>query len=333
MAIEPAMPGAETSAPGIGAPGPGAEAKLGRAPDRARRRGLGGLLPYLLILPSIAAFGLLLGYPLYKVIAISFQQLGLAQLFARETVWIGVANFTGIFTDSFFWTVLVRTVVFTAACVVLTMVGATLVALLMHRLGRGMRMAVSVSMLLAWAMPIVTVTVVWQWMFDTQFGLVNWLLTRLPGVDFTNHSWFASGLSTFFVITIIVVWQAIPFVAFTLYAGLTSIPRELFEAMRIDCAGAWRTFWSLVVPLIKPLFMITAFLSIIWDFKVFTQVWLVRQGGPNQSTVTLPIYAYQQGIASAHFGKGAAISVAMVVMLLAGLVIYIRRMLQTQDDL
>jgi N,N'-diacetylchitobiose transport system permease protein len=224
-------------------------------------------------------------------------------------------------------------VLFTVVCVTLTMVVATLVALLLERLGRGLRLAVEISLVLTWAMPALTATVVWQWLFDTQFGVVNWLLTTLGVGDFEGHSWFATGLSTFAVITIIVVWQAIPFVAITLYAGLTAIPRELREAMLVDGANPWRSFWSLIVPVLKPLFMVTAFLSIIWDFKVFTQVWLVRQGGPNRQTVTLSVYAYQEGIATSHFGRAAAISVTMVVLLLAALVFYLRLMLRTQEDL
>ena len=288
------------------------------------------VLPYLLILPSIAAFAVLLGYPLYLNVRISFQKLDLAELVQRLTVFRGLANYRAIFADPFFWSVAVRTVLFTVACVGLTMVLGTLVALLLDRLGRTMRL-LSVSLVLAWAMPALTTTVVWQWLFDTQFGVVNWVLTRL-GADFSDHSWFASGISTFAIIVAIIVWQAIPFVAFTLYAGLTAIPRELYDAISVDGAGAWRTFRSLILPTLRPLFLITAFLSIIWDFKVFTQIWLVRQGGPNRQTITLGIYAYQEGIASGHFGKAAAISMVMVVLLLGALVYYIRFMLRTQED-
>jgi N,N'-diacetylchitobiose transport system permease protein len=288
-------------------------------------------LPYLLIAPSIAAFALLLGYPLYLNVKISFQKLDLAELVQRLTVYRGLGNYRTIFADSFFWSVTVRTVLFTIACVGLTMVLATLIALLLDRLGRTMRLLLSISLVLAWAMPALTTTVVWQWLFDTQFGVVNWVLTSL-GADFSNHSWFATGLSAFAIIVAIIVWQAIPFVAFTLYAGLTAIPRELYEAIRVDGAGAWRTFRSLILPVLRPLFMITAFLSVIWDFKVFTQIWLVRQGGPDRQTVTLGIYAYQEGIAGSHFGKAAAISMVMVVLLLSVLISYIRMMLRTQED-
>jgi N,N'-diacetylchitobiose transport system permease protein len=314
-------------APPGGVGGPRRQAGPRRAVGATRR------LPYLLVLPSLAAFAALLGYPLYQVVRISLLKLDLGELIRRETVFIGLANYRSILADRFFWSVVLRTVLFTAVCVTLTMVVATLVALLLERLGRGLRLAVQISLVLTWAMPALTATVVWQWLFDTQFGVVNWLLTTLGVGDFEGHSWFATGLSTFAVITIIVVWQAIPFVAITLYAGLTAIPRELREAMLVDGASPWRSFWSLVVPVLKPLFMVTGFLSIIWDFKVFTQVWLVRQGGPNRQTVTLSVYAYQEGIATSHFGLAAAISVTMVVLLLAALVFYIRVMLRTLEDL
>jgi N,N'-diacetylchitobiose transport system permease protein len=288
-------------------------------------------LPYLLVLPSVVALVGLLGYPLYQVARISLLKLDLGELIQRRTVFVGLANYRAVLGDPFFWSVLVRTVAFTAVCVALTMVAATLVALLLERLGRRMRLLVQISLVLAWAMPPITATVVWQWLFDTQFGVVNWLLTALGADGFADHSWFATGLSTFAVIVLIVVWQAIPFVAITLYAGLTAIPAELREAMRVDGAGPVQVFRSLILPSLKPLFMVTAFLSIIWDFKVFTQVWLVRQGGPDRQTITLALYAYQEGIATSHFGRAAAISMVMVLLLLLALVPYIRQMLRTQE--
>ncbi len=299
-------------------------------PARARR---GRVLPYLLILPSVVAIVGLLGYPFYEVVRISLLKLDLGELIQRTTVFVGLANYRAIWHDQFFWSVLVRTVLFTVSCVGLTMLIATLVALLLDRLGSRLRLLVSIGLVLAWAMPALTATVVWQWLFDAQFGVVNWLLTTLRLGKFSGHPWFDSGLSTFAIIVAIIVWQGVPFVALTLYAGLTAIPRELFEAIRVDGAGAWRTFRALILPVLKPLFMITGFLSIIWDFKVFTQVWLIHQGGPYRETTTLPIYAYQVGIATSHFGRAAAISLIMVVMLVAALIFYVRAMLRTQEDL
>jgi N,N'-diacetylchitobiose transport system permease protein len=329
----PASPGTAGAAVPAGAavtPGTGT---LPPAQPAGRRLRRGIALPYLLILPSVIAFIALLGYPLYQVAKISFQKLDLAELVQRRTVYVGFANWQRILSDPFFWRVTLRTVLFTAACVALTMVIGTLIALLLDRVGKRVRLLLSIGLVMAWATPPVTAVTVWQWLFDTQFGVVNWLLTTAGLGDFTNHSWFATGLSTFGVIVAIIVWGAVPFVAFTLYAGITAVPHEWREAMRVDGAGPFRVFRSLLFPVLKPLFLITGFLSIIWDFKVFTQVWLVRQGGPDRQTITLVIYAYQQGIATSRFGPAAAISLAMVLLLLAFLVYYLRLMLRTQEDL
>lgn len=292
-----------------------------------------GVLPYLAILPTLVTFVVLLGYPVLLVVLLSLQKYNLAELFNHTTTWIGLQNYREILGNAQFITIVIRTFLFTIANVGLTVVLGTLVALLLDRLGRWVRLAVSVAMVLAWAVPAVTGSVIFQWLFDSKFGVVNWVLTSV-GIfgDFTNHSWFDTGFSTFAIITMLIVWQAIPFVAFSLFAGIGSIPKEEFEAVRVDGAGEWAIFRWITFPSLAPLFMILTFLSSIWDFKVFTQIWTMRQGGPNNETVTLSVYAYQVGIAGNRFGVAAAVSCVMVAILLVVLVPYIRRMVQTQEE-
>lgn len=297
----------------------------------ARRRG-GWWLPYALVAPSIVAIVVLLGWPVARDITISFQRLGLAELIQRRTVWVGLANYREILTDGFFWTVVMRTVVFTVVNVVLTMVLGLLLALLLQAVAPAVRIALSVALVLAWAVPPITATVIFQWLFDTQFGVVNWVLTALGG-DFVNHSWFATGLSTFGVITTLVVWQAIPLIALGLYAATTSVEGELYEAAAIDGAGGWHRFVAVTWPAIRPMALVLTFLSVIWDFKVFTQIYGIRQGGPNRETVTMALYAYQQGIGSRQFGVAAAISVIMVLLLVVVLAAYLRLMVRTAEEL
>jgi N,N'-diacetylchitobiose transport system permease protein len=290
------------------------------------------LLPYLLVAPSLAALAALFGYPCYLVVRISFQRLGLAELVQRRTVYVGFANYREIIGDRVFWTVVGRTVGFTAANVVLTMLIGTAVGLLLARLNRVMRVVVSVSLVLAWAVPVITATVLWQWMFDQTYGVLNWLLTAAGLGDFHGHEWFRTGLSTFGVITTIIVWQSVPFVAMTVQAGLLTIPQELIEAARIDGAGPVRVFRSIIVPALRPILVVLTFLSTIWDFKVFAQVFAVRQGGPNGSTVTLPVFIYNVGIASSRFGVAAAGAVVMIAMLAVALVFSVRHTLRTEVD-
>ena len=292
-----------------------------------------GVLPYLAILPTLVTFVVLLGYPVLLVVLLSLQKYNLAELFNHTTTWIGLQNYREILGNAQFITIVIRTFLFTVANVGLTIVLGTLVALLLDRLGRWVRLAVSVAMVLAWAVPAVTGSVIFQWLFDSKFGVVNWVLTSV-GIfgDYTNHSWFDTGFSTFAIITMLIVWQAIPFVAFSLFAGIGSIPKEEFEAARVDGAGEWAIFRWITFPSLAPLFMILTFLSSIWDFKVFTQIWTMRQGGPNNETVTLSVYAYQVGIAGNRFGVAAAVSCVMVAILLVVLIPYIRRMVQTQEE-
>jgi N,N'-diacetylchitobiose transport system permease protein len=310
-----------TGPAGLPAPGP--------PPPLRRPRRI--WLPYLLIAPSVFALVVLLGWPLLRDLLISFQQLGLAELIQRRTVWIGLANYRAVLADGFFWTVVLRTALFTVVNVALTMAVGLAVALLLQAVGRAVRVLLSVALVLAWAVPPITATVLFQWLFDTQFGVVNWVLTALGG-DFTNYSWFASGLSTFGVITLLVVWQAVPLVALTLYAATTSVADELYEAAAMDGAGWVRRFTAVTWPAIRPMALLLTFLSVIWDAKVFTQVYGIRQGGPNRETVTLSLYAYQQGIGDRDFGTAAAISVLLVLFLVVALAGYLRQMVRSVEE-
>src|SRR5947207_1993415 len=126
-----------------------------------------------------------------------------------------------------------------------------------------------------WAIPPVVAVDIWQWMFDFEFGVVNWALTALGAGHFIHHNWFALPLEGFTVITLLVVWGAIPFVSITLFAALAQIPRELVDSAQVDGANGWQVFWSVTTPILKPIFLILISLSIIWDFQVFTQIWVM----------------------------------------------------------
>jgi N,N'-diacetylchitobiose transport system permease protein len=309
------------------------------APDhgrpRRRPRSPGGrrrsLLPYLLILPAVAIVAVVLGYPMYRLAVMSTQRFGLPQQFGAPPESVGLDNFRDILGDSYFWTVVLRTLVFCAVNVALTMVLGLLVGLLLHSLGRGMRTLLSVALLLVWAMPVLTATVVWQWVFDAQYGIVNWLLTRLGG-DWLGHSWLSEPLSFFAVATIVVVWMGIPFVAFTLYAGMTQIPQATVEAAAVDGAGAWQRFRGITLPALKPLLLILAALSTLWDIRVFTQIYVLQQaGGISRETNLLGVWAYRISIGQNRFDIGAATAIIMVVLTLALTFVYLRQMVRQEE--
>jgi N,N'-diacetylchitobiose transport system permease protein len=274
----------------------------------------------------------LLGYPLFILVKTSFQTLDLRQLIRRQTVYTGLSNYRTILADGEFWAVTIRTILFAAVCVALTIALGTLVALLLRRTGKPMRLLVSAGLLLAWATPPVSAATVFKWLFDQQYGIVDWGITKLTPLDWSQHAWFDSQLSAFSVIILCVVWQAIPFVALTLYAGLTTIPNEVNEAARIDGAGSWRSFWSVTAPMLKPVFLILTSLSVIWDLKVFTQVYVITRGGPDRKTLLLNLYTYTQGFGVSRFGVASAAAVVSVLITLLLTVWYVRSMIRVGEE-
>jgi N,N'-diacetylchitobiose transport system permease protein len=283
------------------------------------------VLPYALLLPATAVLVAMLGYPLWRLVVLSLQEYGLPQVFGRPAKWIGFANYREILSEGYFWTVLWRTVAFCAINVVLTMVLGVLTALLLDALGRGMRLLVGASLIVAWSIPPLTATVVWQWMFDTDYGLANWLLGR------QGESWLANSTTFFMVATIIVVWMGIPFVAFTTYAGLTQIPLEIHEAAKLDGAGFAQRFRFVVFPALKPILLILTSLSVLWDFRVFTQIYVLqRAGGINRETNLLGVYAYKISIGENRYDVGGAIAVVMVGITVLLTLTYLRAMLRQE---
>ncbi|MEU5973294.1 sugar ABC transporter permease [Streptomyces sp. NPDC047315] len=292
----------------------------------------GALLPYLLMLPAIGVTIVVLGWPLFNNLLLSFQNLNMRQLIQRLTEWNGIDNYKEILTGSDFWRVTGRSLVFTGANVLLIMVLGLLVGLLLARLGKRMRVALLIALVLAWAMPVIASTTVYQWLFAQRFGVVNWVLAKIGFDGMADYNWFSSQFSTFFVITLLIVWQSIPFVAINLYAATTTIPKELYEAASLDGAGMWRSFTSVTLPFLKPFLLATTFLEIIWVFKALPQVLAINQGGPDRLTEILPVYAYVEGIGNQHYGMGAAIAILTIVILLFITTFHLRIVLKQEKD-
>lgn len=302
-------------------------------PSAGRRRVRIGerTIPYLLLAPAVITMVVLLGWPAVQVVGISFRKLDLGELVRGEVVWVGLQNYVDVLSDPEVWTITVRTIVFTIACVVGTVLAGLLIAVLLRHLSGAVRVAVQVCLVLAWATPILATTTVFQWIFDQQYGILNKTLVKLGFDSFAGFSWFSSGASTLTVIGLLIVWQAVPFVCFMIYAGLLTAPRELYEAASIDGAGAWQTFVTVSWPAIRSLVTLATFLSVIWDFKVFAQVWAIRQGGPDGESTTLPVLLYLKGIAGRHFGVASAIAVLMIIVLLALTARYLQLLLRSRE--
>jgi N,N'-diacetylchitobiose transport system permease protein len=290
---------------------------------------LKSLPPWLMLSPAIVVLAAIVGWPLINLVIMSTQKYGRAQVFGAPPEFVGLDNFAFILQDDKFWGVFNRSIAFAAVNVIATMVLGTIVALAMFQMQKAWRLLVQAGLLVAWAMPQLTAVIVWGWMFNTEYGVINFALSEFLGLDYLGHSWFSEPLSFFAVATIIITWQSVPFVAFTLYAGLTQIPNEVREAAMIDGANSVQRFRNLIVPYLRPVFAIVITLQIIWDLRVFTQIYALQGlGGLREETNTLGVYIYQVSLGSGNYGMGGAISLVMVVLMSTFAFYYVRRTLR-----
>ena len=272
------------------------------------------ILPWLLLAPALlVVFGLVL-YPVGRTVWLSFRSAGLPYLAFGESRFVGLDNYRDLLTDAHLRQVFLTTGVFGFACVAATMAAGLAVALLLDRPFRG-RALLGVLVLLPWAVPRVAAGIVWRWMFDDQYGVVNWSLSHL-GHDFTGFSWFNDRWPAFIAIGVVVVWQSFPFIALSLLAGLQSIPPDVKEAARMDGAGPLQMLRYVTLPMLRPLLLTLVVVSTIWNFKIFDQVYVMTGGGPYRSTELAAITVWREGFARLHLGSAAALAVALFAVLL-----------------
>jgi N,N'-diacetylchitobiose transport system permease protein len=302
---------------------------------RSRRRSLSwrrvgsDAVPYGLILPVVVVLGAILGYPIYSLVRLSLQQYGLFELIRHQGRYVGLHNFGLVLHDPVFWHTVVRTIIFTIANVGLTMVLGTLTALLLVRVSAWVRILLTAGLVLVWAMPPVVAVQVWNWMTNYQNGVLNYVLTELHVGNYFHHDWYATTFSQLGIVTVLIVWGALPFVIITVYAALSQVPGELVEAAEIDGARPWQVFLDVTMPVIRPVLLILTSLSILWDFGVFTQPYLlIGQPAIHPGNYLMAIYLFEEGYFKNDYGRGAAISLLMLVIVAAMSVVYVRKMVR-----
>ena len=193
-------------------------------PGRPARTKKFQFTPYALLIPAVAILILALGYPIAWQLITSMQSFGLAQQFGQPAPFVWFQNYITLFSDPYMWVVVGRSIAFCLVTAAVTVVIGVAMALLMNTVGKAIRLVIQISMLLAWAMPVVAAMTVWNWLFDWRRGVVNYTLSSW-GLNFQNHNWLQDPLSFFFVAMVIVVWMSVPFVAFSVFAqGLTITP-------------------------------------------------------------------------------------------------------------
>ncbi len=321
MSAPAVAPPAEVQPPGLQDP---------PAP-RARRRKT--TLPYWLVIPAIIVVVVGTGYPLIWQFITSFKEYGLAQQFGQAAEFVGLQNYTEMLSDSGFWVIVLKSVAFCVVTAGVSMVLGIALALVMKNVGKVLRLALQIAMLLAWAMPIVAQMTVANWLIDDRNGVVNYLLSLIPGVDYIGHDWLIEPLSFFGVALVIITWASVPFVAFSVYAGLTQVSEEVLEAGQLDGASRFQMLRLIIMPIIRPVLVILILLQLIWDLRVFAQIQLLQDfGAAGARSALRGTYISGLGIGQGLFGAAAAAAMVVMILTLAVSWGYVRRLLKEEDE-
>ncbi|GAB3753524.1 carbohydrate ABC transporter permease [Microlunatus parietis] len=275
----------------------------GRAIDDQPRAGLSETArAWLLNAPALAVIALIIGFPIGYSFWLSLQRNNLKQPAKRG--FIGADNYLSLITDQTFLNSLGITSLFTVVVVVITTVLSLILALVLNEtfLGRGVLRSL---ILLPWAIPGVVGGLMWRWIFDAKVGALNGLLVGLGVID-EYQPFLATSTSAFLVIVAAEVWGMLPFASMILLAGLTAIPSEMYDAARVDRAGALQRFWQVTLPwLLHPLLMVLI-LQTMGVFRAFDIVYLLTGGGPGESTNVISLQAIRTSLSYTDVGLGSA---------------------------
>lgn len=308
---------------GDGPPGPAASPRAPRRPvPLATRRQRTG---YLLSLPGMAFLALLIVYPLLYNGWTSVHDVDLGGLIGNApTPFNGLANYRAVVSDPTFWHAVRVSVAFTAGSLLFQFtIGFALALLFVRRFPlSGLFQSL---LLVAWLLPPVVSGTLFRWMLDADSGAYNALL-RAVGLGGLSHNWLTDPSTALLGVVFTNVWVGVPFNMVLLMAGLQNIDPMLYEAAALDGASAWQRFRLLTLPLMKPVSAAVLLLGLIYTFKVFDIVFVMTAGGPVDSTTVLPLYVYQVFFERFRFGQGSAAGLLLLIVPLAGAVLYVRRL-------
>jgi len=276
--------------------------------------------PYILLLPAVVALVIFILYPVVDAIRLSLYESTYADEHAR---FVGISNYITMFTSAEFWHSVKVTMIYT----VLSVSGAYLIGLCtaliinMHFVGRRL---VRLCLILPWAIPQVVVAMLWMLMYDYQYGVLNFFITRL-GITQEAISWLGSPSDTISMaaVTVPTIWRQYPVGTIMLLAGLLMIPDELYEAAAIDGANIIHKFRYITWPGLRPVTTVLILLFIIWSFKRFDLIYLLTQGGPLHATETLTLQTYLQAFQDWHMGYAATIGTFTLIISILFSIIYL----------
>ena len=282
-------------------------------------------LGVLFLLPFVAVSLVFVVYPALDSIRLAFYS---KEPFRQAFTFVGLDNFRYILSDPVFWASARQAVLWTVASIVLQTVFGVALALLLNQAVRGINVFRGL-LLFPYMVPTVVIALIWRWMFNPEFGIVNAGL-RGTGLVRGNIYWFSDPAWAMVLTILLNVWKFTPFVVICVLARLQSIPQEIDEAAQVDGAGAWQRFLHITLPQLKAVLAVVVVFRTIWTFNKFEEIYLLTRGGPGTSTFNLAVYAFEQATANLKLGVAAATGVLMLVFLFASSVLYLRLVRQEE---
>lgn len=264
------------------------------------------LAPALLVILAVVAF------PFFFNVVLSFSNANLYHI--RDWRLIGFAQYISVFKQQLFWSILLKTVVWTLVNIVFHVVIGVFLAVVLHQKFIRGKSAWRVALILPWALPQYISALTWRGMFNYEYGAVNLLITKY--LHLSPVQWLTSPFEAFLAVIITNIWLGFPFMMVIALGGLQSIPDELYEAADVDGASQWFQFWNITAPLLRPVMIPAITLGIVWTFNNINVVWLVsNMGEPADSTHILVSYVYKAAFNMYRFGWAAALSVVIFAIL------------------
>ena len=271
--------------------------------------------------PALIVLFTVLAYPILASFVLSFQRIRFAGQ-GLERQFNGIDNYTRLVGDQTFRAALLRSVYFTLTEVVAVLLLALIVALLLnHPLGR--HAFFRVVLLVPWALAPVANAVLWKWIYNANYGILNQSLLALGLID-ENIIWLGKPWLALNMILLADVWKAVPFIALLILAGLQNIPSYLYKAARLDGANSWQQFVHVTFPGLKTTLVISIVLQSIWALKVFDLIYVLTKGSPADSTVLLNYLSWRETFSNLDIGYGAAIANVLFIMMFMLALVYIR---------
>jgi multiple sugar transport system permease protein len=284
---------------------------------------------YLLLLPSLLLVSAVIIYPVLSGINLSFNQFNLLRI-AQGMKFIGLQHYIELFEDADFQIILRNTATWVIFGAFSQFTLGLIAALALHRKNLKGGAIARVLMLLPWVIPSVVAGHMWALLLDSRLGVINDILVRL-GVLSAYRAWFADPATAMPAVLLVDLWRGFPFFTLLLYAGLSSVPEELYEAAEVDGANPLQKFRAITIPMITPVVVAAIILRVISLMNSPDLMIVLTNGGPGLATYTLSLYAFQIAYENFNFGAAAAVSVIMLVILMAFTVIYLRVSGVTKD--